>query len=302
MSEARRGGLIGFGVLQILIGLICGLLVLAVIAGAELAQRTTPMRSGVASAIVVYGIAALYFVTVGVGSIRGRRWARALSVVVSAIWMAGGFVATLMIVLILPRVMEGLPRPTLGFGCAGAVGAGFGIVLPLVLFLFYRSPTVRATVEVLDPTPRWTDRVPLPVLAMVMILVFSAITLLANVGNPVLALFGDVVAGAAASLVVLTMAALCAVVAVQLYRLKESGWWTLLILQIAGLVYGAIAIMRADFQNAAQREGAPDVSAIYGDPLFLGALVTTWLAHFAFLLYLRRFFVGRTAPRTRRDD
>jgi hypothetical protein len=122
------------------------------------------------------------------------------------------------------------------------------------------------------------------------------------VGNPVLALFGDVVAGAAASLVVLTIAVLCAFVAVQLYRLKESGWWTLLILQIAGLVYGAIAIMRSDFQNVAQREGAPDVSAIYADPLFLGALLTTWLAHFAFLLYLRRFFVGARVPHTRRDD
>jgi len=302
MSEAPRVGLIAFGLVQILIGLTCGLLVLAVIAGAELAQRTAPMRSGVASAIVVYGIAAVYFVTVGVGSIRARRWARALSVVVSAIWMAGGVAATLMIMLILPRVMEGLPRPTLGFGCAGAVGAILGIVLPLVLFLFYRLPSVRAAVEARDPKPRWTDRVPLPVLAMVLILLFSAITLLANVSNPVLALFGDVIAGAAASLVMLTIAVLCTFVAVQLYFLKESGWWTLLILQIAGLLYGAIAIMRSDYQTVAQREGAPAVSAIYADPFFLGALLTTWLAHFAFLLYLRRFFVAGATPRTRRDD
>jgi MFS family permease len=232
-------------------------------------------------------------VTVGVGSIRARRWARALSVAASAIWMAGGVVATLMIMLILPRVMEGLPRPTFGFGCTSAVGAIFGIALPLVLFLFYRLPSVRATAEAHDPKPRWTDRVPPPVLAMVMILLFSAIMLLANVGNPVLARFGDVVAGAAAALVVLTMAVLCAFVAVQFYRLKESGWWTLLILQVAGLVYGAIAI---------KREGAPAVSAIYADPLFLGALLTMWLAHFAFLLYLRRFFVGERVPHTRRDD
>lgn len=302
MSEAPRVGLIAFGLVQILTGLVCGLLVLAVIAGAELAQRTAPMRSSVTSAIVVYGIAAVYFVTVGVGSIRARRWARALSVVVSAIWMAGGVVATLMIMLILPRVMEGLPRPTLGFGCAGAVGAILGIVLPLVLFLFYRLPSVHAAVEARDPKPRWTDRVPLPVLAMVLILLFSAITLLANVSNPVLALFGDVVAGAAASLVILTIAVLCTFVAVQLYFLKESGWWTLLILQIAGLLYGAIAIMRSDYQTVAQREGAPAASAVYADPFFLGALLAAWLAHFAFLLYLRRFFVAGATPRTRRDD
>ena len=290
MSNAPRAGLIVLGIIQIFLGLACGLAVFAVIAGAEIAQRTTPMRSGIASLIVVYGIAALYFVAVGVGSIRARRWARSLSVVVSAVWMASGVIATLMIVLILPRVMEGLPRPTLGFGCTGAVGGIIGVVIPLVLFLFYRSDAVRTLVETIDTKPRWTDRVPLPVLAMVLILLFSAVMLLANVGNPVFALFGDTLTGAAGSLVALTMAILTTVIAVQFYRLKESGWWTLLIVQIAGLLYGAYAVMRSDTQDE-----------VYGDPLFLGALFATWLAHFAFLLYVRRFFV-RPAPRTRRDD
>jgi hypothetical protein len=31
-------------------------------------------------------------------------------------------------------------------------------------------------------------------------------------------------------------------------------------------------------------------------------MVATWLAYFAFLLYLRRFFAIRLLPRTRRDD
>ena len=300
--SSTRVGLIVLGILQIFIGLACGLMVLGVIAGAELAQRTTPARGGVASAIVAPGLAALYFVAVGIGSMRARRWARALSVVVSAIWMASGVIATLMIALILPRAMEGLPRPTLGFGCAGAVGGILGILLPLVFFLFYRLPAVKALVESIDTKPRWTDRVPLPVLAMVLILIFSAITLLANVGNPAFGIFGSVVSGPVASLIVLTIAVLCAFIAVQLYRLKESGWWTLLILQIGGLIYGAITVMRSDFADAAHRAGAPEMSAVYGDPLFTGVLFTTWLAHFAFLLYLRRFFVGRAAPRTRRDD
>src|SRR5438552_1212404 len=33
------------------------------------------------------------------------------------------------------------------------------LLLPLVLFLFYRSGSVRATCATADPTVRWTDRV-----------------------------------------------------------------------------------------------------------------------------------------------
>ncbi len=175
------------------------------------------------------------------------------------------------------------------------------MIVPLVLFLFYRSPRTKMTVDARDSKTRWTDRVPLPVLAMVMVMCFSSVMMLANVGSPVLALFGSVLTGAAASLVLLVIATLCAVIAVQLYRMRESGWWTLLLVQIAGLVYGAVAITRSDFQEAGQRAGTPDMPAFYGDPLFLGALLTTWLAHFAFLLYLRRFF-SRPGPRTRRED
>ena len=49
-----------------------------------------------------------------------------------------------------------------------------GIVLPGANLLFYRSPGVREACEWLDPEKRWTDRVPVIVLAAAMLLVAGA--------------------------------------------------------------------------------------------------------------------------------
>ena len=295
----RRIALIFFGVLQLVLGLICAALVLFVVAGAELMEYARPARAGVTSAIVVYGVAAVYFVTVGIGSMRARRWARSLSVAVSAIWLAAGVVATLMMLVVIPRVMRGMPQPTIAPGCSIALVIFAAIVLPLILFVFYRSDAVYATCAAADTKPRWTERVPIPVLAMAVIMGFTAITLMANVGNPMLAAFGQTFTGAPASLAMFAIAVLSAVIAVQIYRLKESGWWMLLLLQIAGLAWGVATIMRSDYSREIAQRGPAE---IYADPLFIGAMLTTWLAHFAFLLYLRRFFALGIAPRTRRDD
>jgi hypothetical protein len=299
----RSAGLVVFGLLQILLGLACIGLTLAVAAATELtatAPSTAPSGADLAAAIVVYALAAVYFIAVGVGSIRGRRWARALTLVVSALWTAGGLIATIMVAVMLPKMRDTMPAaasPTVMSGCVIGVMLVVGVLLPLALFFFYRSPHVLATCERRDPKPRWTDRVPLPVLAVVLVLAFAAVALLASLAKPVLPVAGTVLTGAPAVLTLLSLSFLSAFLAVQMYRLKESAWWTLVLLQVVGCVVGALTIARMDGSGA----GTSATAAIYRDPIFIAVLITTWLAYFAFLLYLRRYF-GRIVPRTRRED
>jgi len=165
----------------------------------------------------------------------------------------------------------------------------FAIVLPLVLFLFYRSSSVAATVERRDPHARWTDRTPLPVLAVVLVVAFGSIAMLANLASPTLSLMGRIVTGAPAAMTLFALALLGAVLAVQLYRLREAAWWTLVLLQVIGLIYGGLTLARTNFTGIR-------------DPMVIGAFMGTWLAYFAFLLYLRRYFTGSIEPRTRRSD
>ena len=61
---------------------------------------------------------------------------------------------------------------------------------------------------------------------------------------------------------------------------------------------GLLTLMR----SAGAHTGDEGVLDVYREPLFVALMVATWLAYFAFLLYLRRFFAIRLLPRTRRDD
>lgn len=301
-----RTGLIVFGILQILLGLCAAVFVLFVAAGHEFAQQSgaVPSEAALASAVVVYGLAAAYFIAVGVGSIRCRRWARALTVVVSALWMAAGVVGGLMIAVVMPRALasQGIANTATATGCAAVGVLAAGIGLPLILFLFYRRAGVRLTCERIDRKARWTDRVPLPVLAVILVLAFGAVALIANLASPRFTILGREVTGATAAITLFALAGLCAVLAVQLYRLKESAWWTLILLQLVGVGIAITTLMRTEESKLAPAGTPAEVAAIYRDPLFLAILAATWIAYFAFLVYLRRFFVLRHPPRTRLDD
>ena len=303
VAPDRRAGLVVFGIAQILIGIICAGLALGVAASAEIATRRGIPGAGsaVAAGMVVWGLAAVYFVVTGIGSIRARRWAQALSVAVSAVWLAGGIVATLMMAIILPQAMRQYASTDATFAAGvSAITALVGfILLPLGLFLFYRSAATRVTCERIDSKRRWTDRVPRPVLAVIVVMAFASIALIANVGNPVMPFMGTVVTGPPAALTFFGLAVLCAFVAVQLYRLKENAWWTLVLLQIAGVVIGVLTLVRTP---AAPATAQADLSQVYREPLVIALMIATWLAYFAFLMYLRRFFAIRLLPRTRRDD
>jgi hypothetical protein len=274
----RPGMLILLGFLQILIGLACATLVLFIASGSELAIRQGASGgAAMASGLVSYGVATVYFVSVGVGTIRKRRWAQALSVVVSAMWLAAGVVATLLLIAMGSGVKLILTAVVLAN------------VLPLLLFLYSGRPAVRAIFQAAD-VPRWTDRVPLPVLAVVIVLAFASLALLANLANPSLVFGGQRITGAPAALALLGLAILCAWLAVQLYRLKESAWWAVVLLQVLGCVIAGASFVR---QNAA------DLSRT---PLFVAVVVASWLAYFAYLLYIRRYFALRIRPQTRQDD
>ncbi|HEX6177239.1 MAG TPA: hypothetical protein VF057_02680 [Thermoanaerobaculia bacterium] len=296
-STSRPAGLVVFGILQLILGIGAVLLVLGISATYEIAQQRglPPAGAALASAVVVYGLAAIYLISVGVGSIRGRRWARSLAHVVSAIWAAAGIVTLLMMLILIPRVTgASVMRPAI-------MTLLVGVVLPLVLYFYYRRDDVRSACENLDFTVRWTDRVPPAVLAVVLVLSFAAISLLANLAAPSFVALGREVTGAPAALTMFAFAALSAVLAYQSYKLNESAWWTLLLLQLIGLAYAITSFLTVDFSTATA--GTPlAVRAIYRDPLFVAMLAATWIAYFAFLLYIRRYFARPIEQRTRRDD
>jgi hypothetical protein len=311
MNEHRHAGLIGFGVLQILVGLVCVALVLGIAAAIELTtRRGGAVPPNAASALVLYGAAAFYFITVGTGSIRARRWARALSAAFSAAWLATG-VAVVLSSLVFMKRMVVFVRPSESNAVFGSLIAvlviGF-IVLPLVIFLFYRREDVRLACEMNDPTVRWTDRVPWPVLAVAVVMAFTAFGMLTSVGAPAVPFFGVVLTGASAALTTLALAGLFGWLAVQWVVMKRSAWWTTVLLHVIAGLIAMVSLVRGDLSTvyakmgvAPQQLQAMQFDTLGRDPLLWLFVLGVWAAYLAILLRVRRYF-DQPLPRTRAAD
>ena len=277
--EDRSAGLVTFGILQVIVGLVCGLNLLSIAAAAE---RFGAPPAAVSSAIVVYSVATCWFVTMGVGSIRARRWARALSLAGSWIWALIGLFAVILMTFFMPSLVQN------GGSKGLALIATLFIAAPVAFILFYRSRSVGATCDERDPHVRWTDRVPVSVLGVAMLLAFCALSLLVGASHGSLSIFGTTLTGAPAMLAMLAFAGLFGFLAVQLLRLRESAWWTVTLLHVISALAAAVALLRGNGTMATS-------------PALIVVMVVGFAAGLAFLIWLRRYFVG-IAPRTRASD
>jgi len=254
----RRSGLVVFGALQILLGLFSFLVLLRIAATA---------RVNVAQSLFFISVFTFYLIVTGIGSIRGRRWARALIAAISGAWTVFGTFGFALMFIILRQT------PTTGTIAFFAI---FGIVLPLALTLFYSSRDTALTADELDPKLRWTDRVPVPVLAICAVLAFSSVETLINAGKESFTFFGQRLAGAPAALAMIAFGILFAHVAIQAYRLRESAWWVLLLLQVISAATSVMTLPRS--------------ATLAQQPALWAAIAVGWLAYLGFLIYIRRYF------------
>jgi hypothetical protein len=107
----RGTGLVVFGVFQIILGLLASLMVPFVVLGAFM-SRLAPggaMRPGqVLSGVATYAFAAAALLALGIGSVRMKRWARALTLVTSWYWLIMGALVTVLVTAVLPVTMRGV--------------------------------------------------------------------------------------------------------------------------------------------------------------------------------------------------
>ena len=111
------------------------------------------------------------------------------------------------------------------------------ILLPALFLIFYHRESVRATCQRRDPQIRWTDRCPMPVLALSILCALSALCMPTMVVyRPVMPVFGVVLSGAAGAAVILLMTLAMAYLAWGTYRLQMAAWWGTLLLCIVGIL------------------------------------------------------------------
>ncbi len=323
----RGTGLVVFGVIQIIMGLLTALLVPLVLLGAFVG-RLAPgggMRPGqVISGVVSYALAAAALLALGIGSVQMKRWARALTLVTSWYWLIMGALITVLITAVLPVTMKGAlaqmsqsgsnaPSPEMSAGFMAVVltliivfMAFFLIAVPIAFVVFYSRNDVAETCRHRDPVARWTDRTPLPVLGFCVALFTGSVYLfLVGVTTPLFPFFGHYLTGIAAVACLLVLAAVDIYVSVALFRLQATGWWIAVVTLAIRLVSMALTYWRADVMEAYSRMGMSDaqLQMMNSNPMLRSHVMLWWglissVLFFGYLLWLKRYFNSSASATT----
>jgi hypothetical protein len=306
----RRTGLILFGIFEILMGGFCALMILFMMFAQAMGNRAgTPPRN-VAHAMMIYAVAGVAFIWLGIGSISARRWARALLACLSGMALCGGLIGGACLAFMLPhlnRIMAlnqaALPPGTLHIVeiIMTVVVLVINIIIPGVLFLFYRSPHVKRTCEVRDPVERWTDRCPLAALAYSLLMGFGGIFALGLLVNfHVFPVFGIFATGAAGYAVTVLAAGVLLYLAWGLYRLQVAAWWIALGMQLISAISGVVTFWRPDVTELYLKMGldhraAAAVGDMFSVPAFTWMIPISILPWLVWLLCIRRYFIAPPA-------
>jgi hypothetical protein len=308
----RRPGLIGCGVVHLLFGLLfVGFALLMVVAFLNMPAETAPaMPAGVmAYAGLFYLALAALFASLGIGSMMARRWAPPMILVTSWGWLVAGIAGICMMGVMGPMMTASIPEnqpgaKTFMVGCMAVTFGVFGIIVPLIFVLFYRSPDVKATVEQLDPVPRWTDGQPVSLLVFASWMFFGALSvLLSSLMYKALPIGGFMLRGWPVFAILAAMATLLFWIGWGTLRRWRSAWWLAVVMLVVGIAWGTLLLTSTDPTAMSTAMGmAPDpkqaemTAAMYSSPFFYGWMALFWVAYLAFLLYIRRYFFARSEP------
>jgi len=311
----RRGWLVAFGIFEILIGCVMlGMIALSVFAmrmASAAPAAPPPTIPGVPPPAVVmaiiavfYGLLAVLFVTVGIGSVQAKRWARMAMLVISWCWLAMGVMGMAMMALIMPAILQNArqqastPMPesmelTMRVGMLAVIGVFF-ILLPLVFVLFYSGKNVKATCENRSGGTPSGPRRPVVVIVVAVWYAMSAVscvTVLLVI--PAFPLFGFVLMGWSARVAAIAVGGLCAWLAWNLYHQRALAWRVAIGWLVIGLVSMLVTQSRLGIVETYRRMGYSELEIGRMMPLASYGLyggVIFGVAFLVFLIAIRRQF------------
>jgi hypothetical protein len=314
----RSTGLTIFGILEIALGGLSLLLIPLMLLGAAMSRKVAggplPAGSYVAS-ICSYFFLAATLITLGIGSIQARRWARALNLILSWAALIFGVGTTIAMTVLLPssfgaafrqaaaNAPNAAPMPT---GVAAVIltliivfFSVLFVAVPLAFLLFFSRKDVEATCRGRDSVERWTDRSPLPVLAVSMLFAFGAVyALLLAVTTPLFPLFGKYLTGMPAAAVLIALAALDGYLAFAFYHLRLLGWRIAIGVLVLRMISTILTYRRDDLLRAYSNMGwsQAHVDMMRTNPAFQSGLGMLWwgvglsVVLLGYLIWVKRYF------------
>ncbi len=310
----KRGMLTFVGVMEIFIAVIClGFFGMSILGALFISQSTHlagyPGNVGgsMITSILFYLALSVIFIWLGIGSLSGKRWAWALSLILFWYWLITGIFSLIVMIFLFPPILQQSLANAPDGGNIGALVTVFMlgfiflffIALPAIFVLLLNNKNVRLTVERYDPRQRWTDKAPLPVIAVCLLMVYNCLAVLfMGFFNWMMPFFGVFLGGISGAVIWIIWGVLSIYLAIQLYRLNERAWWyTVTLYGIFGLS-AIITFSQKSFIEMYQHMGlySDNMAPVFGenvvsDTHILILVIFAFLIFFGFLIYLRRFFL-----------
>jgi len=233
-EKDRHTGLVVFGTLDVALGIFCfslAMLLLIIVSSSGL-HGMKPIHYAMTMGLLFF--LAGWFIVMGLGSMKGRRWARAQLLIGAWVSVFFGTLGLALFLHILPELYNmvadfGLLAPSAAMVVlyiAVAIILILQVAFPLQVIAFYSRASVRFTCERLNPDPSWTDRCPLPLLAMGFICLLGCLSIVtAATTNYTVFLYGRIVSGSSGFGIVALLSAACGYVGWGAFTCKMHAWW-----------------------------------------------------------------------------
>lgn len=320
----RSTGLTIFGILEIAGGGLSALMIPFMLLGAVMSRKISggsmPAGSYV-SGICIYAFAAAALVTLGVGSIQARRWARALNLILSWAALILGVFGMIAMAVILPRISMAAfqqaaantpDTPPMSRAVMAIVltivivfFSFFFVVIPVAFLVFFSRKDVEETCKRRDPVERWTDRCPLPVLRVSLLFGFGGTyAVLMAVTTPLFPFFGRYLTGFPAAGSLIAQSVVDGFLVFGLYRLRPAAWWTAVCLLALRVVSAIVTYRRGDLMQAYSKIGwsQNQLDKLNSNPALRSGMGMMWwglamtVIFLGYMLWIKRYF--KTAPTT----
>jgi hypothetical protein len=266
----RSLGLLVFGIVEILIGAFCALLVPLSFFALTLLPSSLSSTGGLRSLIpsmVLYSVMAAVFISLGIGSIRARRWARDLMLSLSWVWLLTGICTLVFAWIFMPGLLRDLsgataisPEGILVVGLVTTAILGFiYVLLPGAFLLFYRSRNVAETCRERDPRAQWTDNCPPRLLTLTIVWALAAVSILVVPAYRfVVPFFGVLIDGMAGALVWVLVLATCAAFAWGTCRRAPWAWRGAVIATLLSAISTCVTFARVTPLELYRAMGLPE--------------------------------------------
>lgn len=248
----------------------------------------------IASQVMGYYLIALVLIPLGYGHLKRLRWARTLSLTLLGFWLVAG-IPLIVVFLFMALAAKDL-SPVAALIMVVALALSYA-VMPGLLMWFYRCRDVRLTFETRDPNSYWTERVPLPVLVLCSLLLFSIVVLhVLILFNGMFPLLGGLVFDIQGILLIDLSIMVLACLIWGTLRLRTWAWWGSLCYLGVMAFSSILALSKSSYSDILSRMSYPptEMEALQGLPFqgfhFAALVGIPLLIALGLVIFSKRYF------------